>query len=209
MGSTLTEISVFLDSLGLNYHHNEEDDVIITGFGTKNYVDTDGDKHLGVVIKLEENGEFLQIFTPKCYSVPDETNRAALMQTLLMVSWKTKMIQFEFDDNDGEIRAMIEFPLEDAILTQKQFMRAFQGLVQIVDKYHPVMDKALTEGVIEFEGSKDPLEELQEAFGRFEDLLQGLGIDVDEIRAEVEGSSDSRDVDGDAGDGDGDDDEYV
>ncbi len=208
MGSTLTEISNFLEEEELNYHYNEEEDVIITGFSTKNYVDGDGDKHLGMVIKLEDNGEFLKIFTPSCYSVPNETNRAALMQTLLMVSWRTRMIQFEYDDSAGEIRAIIEFPLEDAILTHKQFMRAVQGLVQIVDRYHPVMHKALTEGVIAFEGSKDPLEELQDAFGQFEKLLESLGIDVDEIRAEIEGGALTETDADDGNDGD-DDDEFV
>ena len=28
------------------------------------------------------------------------------------------MMQFEYDDSDGEIRAMIEYPLEDAELTE-------------------------------------------------------------------------------------------
>ena len=96
------------------------------------------------------------------------------------------MIQFEYDDSDGEIRAIIEFPLEDAELTRRQLLRAVQALVQIVDKYHPVIYKALREGVIEFDESGNPLEELQSAFSRFEDALRELGIDVDEIREEVE-----------------------
>jgi len=186
MGTTLEQISQFLTAEGLKHRIDTDRDVILTGFGTEKYIDKDGDHHLGMVISLEENGEFIKIFTPKCYSALDDTNRPALLQTLLMVSWKTKMIQFEYDDSDGEIRAIIEFPLEDAVLTQKQLMRAVHGLVQIVERYHPVIYTALREGVIEFGESGNPLSELQSAFSRFEDALRELGIDVDEIREEVE-----------------------
>ena len=219
MGSTLEEISGYLDSEGLKHRIDQDRNVIITGFGTEQYVDKDGENHLGMVISLEEEGEFLKIFTPQCYSALDETNRPALLQTLLMVSWKTKMIQFEYDDSDGEVRAIIEFPLEDAELTCRQLLRSVQALVQIVDKYHPVIYKALREGVIEFDESGNPLEELQSAFSRFEDALRELGIDVDEIREEVESDMSAGDqVDAPSAasadsnfddDDDDDDDEYI
>lgn len=218
MGSTLEQISEYLDSEGLQYRIDQDRSVIFTGFGTEQYLDKDGEHHLNMVISLEEDGEFLKIFTPQCYSALDETNRPALLQTLLMVSWKTKMVQFEYDDSDGEIRAMIEFPLEDAELTRRQLLRSVQALVQIVDKYHPVIYKALREGVIEFDESGNPLSELQSAFSRFEEALRELGIDVDEIREEVEAdlltqSSDdstTSESNGPTDDsGDDDDDEYI
>lgn len=218
MGSTLEQISEYLDSEGLQYRIDEERSVIFTGFGTEQYLDKDGDHHLNMVISLEEEGEFLKIFTPQCYLARDETNRPALLQTLLMVSWKTKMIQFEYDDSDGEIRAIIEFPLEDAELTRRQLLRSVQALVQIVDKYHPVIYKALREGVIEFDESGNPLSELQSAFSRFEEALRELGIDVDEIREEVEAdlltqSSDDSETPESSSptddSGDDDDDEYI
>jgi len=214
MGSTLEQIGEFLATEDLNYRIDTDRDVIVTGFGTKNYIDDEGDKNLGMIIQLEENGEFLKIFTPKCYSILEETNRAALMQTLLMVSWKTKMIQFEYDDSDGEVRAIIEYPLEDANLTRRQLLRSVQSLVQIVDKYHPVMYKALREGVIEFEVSENPLEELQNAFSRFEETLRDMGIDVDEILEQDAKQSASDTTTKDSGDvndvdDDDDDDEYI
>ena len=60
-----------------------------------------------MLIQLEEEGRFIKMFAPKCYMCPEEVNRAAVMQTLLMVSWKTKMIRIQFDASDGEIRAII------------------------------------------------------------------------------------------------------
>jgi len=124
------------------------------------------------------------------------------------------MIQFEYDDSDGEVRAIIEYPLEDANLTRRQLLRSVQSLVQIVDKYHPVMYKALREGVIEFEASENPLEELQNAFSRFEETLRDMGIDVDEILEQDAKQSASDTTTKDSGDvndvdDDDDDDEYI
>ena len=75
----------YLNSENLQHRIDEDRGVIITGFGTEQYLDKDGEHHLGMVISLEEDGEFLKIFTPQCYSALDETNRPALLQTLLMV----------------------------------------------------------------------------------------------------------------------------
>lgn len=66
------------------------------------------------------------------------------------VQWQTKLIQFEYDRNDGEIRPIVEFPIEDSTLTARQLMRCILGLVEIIDNYYPVLRWALDEGVVEF-----------------------------------------------------------
>jgi hypothetical protein len=44
------------------------------------------------------------------------------------------MLQWEYDPSDGEIRAIIEFPLEDSTLTERQFNRCLYSLVELVDE---------------------------------------------------------------------------
>ena len=68
-----------------------------------------------------------------------------------MIQWRTKLIQFEYDAKDGEVRPVVEFPLMDAPLTGAQLMRAVNGLVELVDSYHPVLRRALDGGVVEFD----------------------------------------------------------
>lgn len=186
MGSTLEQISEYLQSENLQHRIDQDRGLITTGFDTEKYLDQDGEHQLQVVILLEEEGRFFRVFTPHCYSALDETNRLALMQTLLMISWRTQMVQFEYDDSDGEIRAMIEYPLEDADLTEKQFFRSINTLVQTVDRYHPVIHKALREGVIEFDDAEKSLEDLERAFVQFAELLTVMGIELAEIRKEME-----------------------
>lgn len=184
MATTIQEVAQFLDNQEVQYERDPERNVIITAYNTEQYINEEEQNKLGMLIRLEENGEFIKIFAPQCYSCPDEANRAAVTQTLLMISWKTKMVQFEFDANDGEIRAIVEFPLEDAPLTERQLMRAIIALVQVVDKFHPVIHLALTEGVIQFPENEDnPLAALQAMMAEFQGLLDEMGIDIDDIEA--------------------------
>ena len=49
-----------LKSENLQHRIDQDRDVIITGFGTEQYVDKDGENHLGMVILLEEEGRFFR-----------------------------------------------------------------------------------------------------------------------------------------------------
>jgi hypothetical protein len=85
------------------------------------------------------------------------------------------MLQWEYDPSDGEIRAIIEFPLEDSILTEKQFYRCLSGLIQIVDgiaipRLKEVMVTGLDPGNIEL-GERLLLSIQEEAPGLL-DLLE-------------------------------------
>ena len=213
MATTLQEVSQFLNNQDVQHEQDPDQNLIITAYNTETYQDDEGRNKLGMLIRLEENGEFIKIFAPQCYSCPDEANRAAVTQALLMISWKTKMVQFEFDASDGEIRAIVEFPLEDALLTERQLMRAIGALVQIIDKFHPVIQLALTDGIIEFpENEENPLAALQAMMQQFQGLLEEMGIDIDEIEelAGSDGESEGGDAtDTDGSNGDDDDDDYI
>ena len=93
MAATLELIAGFLTNQEIEFFHDEDEEVIVTGFQTEQYSNDELNKKLPMLIQLEEEGRFIKIFAPKCYMCPEEANRAAVMQTLLMVSWKTKMIQ--------------------------------------------------------------------------------------------------------------------
>ena len=150
MSTTLAEVSYFLDQRSLAYTVRDET-TILTGFGgLASFRDVDGEDHLRVVIQVQEDGRYLQIFSPAAYSVPPE-RAAPFLQACAMIQWRTKLIQFEYDAKDGEVRPVVEFPLMDAPLTGAQLMRAVNGLVELVDSYHPVLQRALDTGVVEFD----------------------------------------------------------
>ena len=150
MATTLAEVSHFLNQRDLKYGVRD-DATIVTGFGgLAAYRDDEGDPHLRVVIQIQEDGRYLQIFAPEAYRVASE-NAGPFLQACAMIQWRTKLIQFEYDAEDGEVRPVVEFPLMDAVLTSNQLMRAVNGLVELVDTYHPVLARAAAEGVVQFD----------------------------------------------------------
>lgn len=129
MAATLEQVALYLDDLGWNYRIDEAEWRIVTNVYAENV------QNFLIVVQLDEEGEFFKVFAPRVLSgVKDHPYREAILQTMLSISWETKMLQWEYDPTDGEIRAIVEFPLEDAEMTQRQFNRCLQGLVQIVDE---------------------------------------------------------------------------
>jgi hypothetical protein len=50
-----------------------------------------------------KKGEFFKLFAPQVLSGISETPyKEAILQTMLCISWETKMLQWEYDPSDGE-----------------------------------------------------------------------------------------------------------
>ena len=103
-----------------------------------------------LVITVEEDGKFIKVAAPAAYRFHHDGtsfHKLALFQTLLQICHMTKMVQFEYDAEDGEIRAIIEFPLEDALLTSRQLMRCIHGLVKVMERHHSTIQDAIKHGL--------------------------------------------------------------
>ena len=119
-------------------------------FPTEHYTDPDGNKNLLVVIGLEENGEYIKIFAPMAMRAKGR-HTDDLLKACAMVQYKTKLIQFEYDEGDGEVRPMVEWPIEDGTVTAKQIARSVDGLVTLMDRFYPVLAQAAAKGKINFD----------------------------------------------------------
>jgi hypothetical protein len=129
MAATLSQLTGYLDKKGWKYRVEAAESRIITGVYAENL------EQFLIVIQLDEEGEFFEIYAPRVLSgVKNHPHKSAILQTMLCISWETKMLQWEYDPSDGEIRAIIEFPLEDAEMTERQFNRCLYSLVQLVDE---------------------------------------------------------------------------
>ncbi len=127
----------------------ERDGRFVVIFKTDAYKDTDGDKLLFIFIKLEENGEYIKIYCPMAWAIKGNKHAAAFREACMEIQFLTKLLQFEYDPRDGEIRPMIEWPIEDGTVTSPQLARAISGMKSLIDKYAPVLDKALATGKID------------------------------------------------------------
>jgi hypothetical protein len=149
--TNIDELSKHLDAEGLKYQKRPEAGDILTGFRMNAYKDPQGQPVLRLVIKPENNGTFLRVFAPFVYALKDHAHKDAGFQALLIANYRTSMVQFEFDPNDGEVRAGVEFPVEDGAVTQRQLRAVLHGIASIVDEADPFVRGALESGKVEHE----------------------------------------------------------
>ena len=123
-----------------------EGELVRTGFLTRSFKNVNGDSGIWIMVLLEENGRFIKIAAPGLYVYREGPHKAALFQTLLSACYETKMVQCEYDAADGEVRATLEFPLEDAKLTQQQLIRCVNAVAAVVDHFHMTIVAAMTTG---------------------------------------------------------------
>jgi hypothetical protein len=150
MATTPSQIAKLLEEEGIKHTLSEDSRHIAVVFETRNYRDTKGRNDLRLIILPEEEGNFIKFFVPTAYKCdPGLTsfNRLSLFQVLLHISWMTKMLQFEYDPDDGEIRMMIEFPVEDSTLTRRQLTRCISCIVGAAETYHENIIDALDHGI--------------------------------------------------------------
>jgi hypothetical protein len=147
MATDFNVIKSFLKEEGFSFIHSDGSEYIETSIKTENYRNDDSAKSLSLFIKLEEEGRFIKVLAPyvyRCDLKSGSSRKSDLFQALLQVCWRTKMVQFEYDSGDGEIRAIIEFPLEDTQLSKLQLVRVMSTLSSVVDLYHEEIIKALS-----------------------------------------------------------------
>ena len=144
MATSYEIIKQYLKDEGHSFISKEE--YIETTISTDSYQNSDSTKLLSIVIKLEEDGQIVKIIAPYIYRFKFKSGshlKVSLFQALLEISWKTKFVQFEYDSNDGEIRGIVEFPIEDSQFTKKQLIRAIKSLSSVIDLYHEEITKSL------------------------------------------------------------------
>ena len=142
MATTYETVCEFLKKREIDFERHE-DGAILIQYNTEKYRDPQGEANVLVAIQLENEGKFLKIFVPNAFSYHEGPYKAVVLQAALFVNFQSKMLQFEYDPRDGEIRAMVEFPLEDSPLTEEQFFRAFHGLCVLVEEYSPFIHHAM------------------------------------------------------------------
>lgn len=146
MATDYEHIKTLLDEGGFRYSITSEG-TLLTGFGEmEEYIDAEGRPRLGVLILLEEAGSFIRFLCPRLYRYEGKRFKTDLFQTCLMINYWSKLLKFEYDDRDGEIRVVIELPLEDAQLTLSQLSRCLTTLAYLIDRLDPLIRKTLQNG---------------------------------------------------------------
>ncbi|MDX2255750.1 MAG: CHAT domain-containing protein [Pseudanabaenaceae cyanobacterium bins.39] len=148
MATTLAFLEDCLRELGRNFATDQESDRILTELEGENLTG----KYLS--LQLTESGEFLQFVIPQLLNLANCAYLEAVLETLVSMGYEYKLVRFEYDPSDGEVRASVELPLEDADLTVGLFTevltrleRTLNGLVM------PRLQRVMVTGVDESENN--------------------------------------------------------
>jgi hypothetical protein len=156
MAMTLDDIAAILDEMGFGYNRSFEESIAFSmQMQTYHRDGAPDEKLLDLMVQLPEDGEYFALYAPSAYRVQGE-HEAAFLQACAMVQWGSKLVQFEWDHTDGEVRPIVEFPLEDHAITRKQFERCVAGICEVLDHFDASLRRAATTGVVEMPAGNRP-----------------------------------------------------
>lgn len=152
MPTTIQQVTDFLDEFDLTYDVKEEYEAIGIGFSldesSTTYRDHDGDAHVQLVIRVVEDGEFVAVLAPQAWNIATCPHKAAVFEALVALQARFKLLRFDYDPDDGEIRPNVELPLEDSSLSSKQFHRLMHAVILGVQRLDRVIRHAMETGTI-------------------------------------------------------------
>lgn len=159
----------YLKLIDFSYDEHDENTLVT---GTQ---DDDGNKVM-IVIKLMEDGEFLQLRTIKhlddLVAEAEPEKRTELMKWMLNQNYSTKTGAWEYDPEDHDHHIAVGHVIEDGDLTAKQFVRLLKVMINSASKI-PEMKSILGFG----EPAIDPVEQKrQELLAQLRALEDNTGI---------------------------------
>ena len=190
----MEDILMALDEANLRYslHELTQEPVIL--FPADNYQNENGRALLVVVIQLTEDGEYIKFFVPSAYHIPLDESAYAVLKSFAIIAWQVKLLDFEVDPTDGEVRPTIDFPIEDGTLTTEQIRRCCKTLARLVDIFHPYLKYAITHNVVHEDLLRNDIRPIFESYNEQDDLeeaLEGFRERIREFNRTDEDTSDS------------------
>lgn len=211
MAMTIDEISDLLTESGIDHETNEHLRAVRFGFqldpSWTNYRNPAGAATHEFMITLDDDGEFLAVHLPRTWMIADCPHKAAVFEILATYQGQRRMIRFDYDPEDGEIRANMELCLADSPLSLAQLQWIIRRLGRGVCRLDPVIRHAMRTGEVSFERAAmldedreaERVGELARAAGGIEALerLVGGGPAADDPAA-LEGPAPATDSAGDS-----------
>lgn len=129
MAFTLEQITGYLDTVDFKYKYEKEEEriVLMTGDEDSTYLHfirakEDGDIFDWKMSILDKNRDHL--------TIKDHEHAGKVLSYILLLNYNTKFGTWEYDPSDGDIRLAVEIPLEDALMTEKQFIRIMSLMIK-------------------------------------------------------------------------------
>jgi len=141
-------IQGYLMRAGLKFTANDQGNngQFVLSFKTRHYENPAGDKSLMLIVNIAEAGRYLEITAVGMYSAKDAKDIGKLAQFLLGQNYVTKILRWELDRTDGEVRASVEVAPVDGSVTFNSFMRMLMLFPMVAESLHPTITKVMKTG---------------------------------------------------------------
>ena len=135
----------------LRFAVNRQAEAIEFSFGgNDHYRNPNGEDTLVFGLALFNQGEYLEMRCELLYDLSECQHKGAVARVLLGASLRSQLVQFSFDESDGEIRASAELVLVDGACTPKQLRAMIEIMYDVVNAYHPHIVRAMETGEVSF-----------------------------------------------------------
>jgi len=133
------------------YHQvDPENAFVATKLPTKKYADTSCNHAIQIVVKIEDQGEFIRFIAPNVYANKKPEHDMAIFQTCMHATRDDQLIQCCFNESTGEIYIQVEVFLGESPLSERQLMKALLGIVDIVNIYDDAFRSAIHTGTFTY-----------------------------------------------------------
>ena len=151
MATTLDELEALFQLIGWKYKCQKKDERGVEGYlyasyPTEKYRDADGDSVVTFIFNVQESGEMIKVLVPRLYSCINPVYRRAFFEVAIRKTFEKKLCFYDYDHRDGEIRMLLDLPLEDAKLTERQLRRIVQSMLLLIDANDEVVRAAVEQG---------------------------------------------------------------
>jgi len=141
----LEAIQGYLIRSGFKFAINDQGDngQFVLTFETRRYRNPAGEKSLMVLVTVSEHGRHLEVAAVNAYSASDAKDVGKLCEFLMGQNYITKLLRWELDRCDGEIRALVDVAPIDGGVTFDAFMRILMTFPIVLDSLHPTIAKVM------------------------------------------------------------------
>lgn len=139
-------IQGFLIRADLKFATNDQgaNGQFMLSFETHRYVNPSGEKSLMLLVTVAEDGGYLEIAAVNMYSANDAKDIGKLCEFLMSQNFATKLLRWELDRSDNEVRATVEVAPLDGSITFNAFMRMLMTFPIMADGLHPMITKVMS-----------------------------------------------------------------
>jgi len=129
MAIKISQIQGYLDEMGVNYEDRDNETIA--------FPMSDEENKIIIIVKLLEDGEYMQMRTIKhlddLVEQASEEKRIALLKWMLNRNYVSKLGAWEYDPEDYDHHIAAGHSIEDGDLTLKQFVRIFKIISNSLD----------------------------------------------------------------------------